>query len=175
MSASRGADDREAFIKACADGNTRRVRRLLDQGADVEAAVDGQPANYPLWVDPKTWYKLCMRAPMQIQYTGLGSAQTRAVVPTNAKPLRKLFLKHYAILVRLHAIGTPSTRLGPDKWLLEARHHAPLIASFLSPQATRKAWSYWNHNVDCSMRDLLWKQDDMYGPPIDWPQMYGQS
>ena len=48
MSASRGADDREAFIKACADGNTRRVRRLLDRGADVEAAVDGQPANYPL-------------------------------------------------------------------------------------------------------------------------------
>ena len=50
MSASRGADDREAFIKACADGNTRRVRRLLDRGADVEAAVDGQPANYPLLV-----------------------------------------------------------------------------------------------------------------------------
>ena len=45
MSASRGADDREAFIKACADGNTRRVRRLLDQGADVEAAVDGQPSS----------------------------------------------------------------------------------------------------------------------------------
>ena len=50
MSASRGADDREAFIKACADGNTRLVRRLLDRGADVEAAVDGQPAKYPLWI-----------------------------------------------------------------------------------------------------------------------------
>ena len=141
-------------------GSQEKARLLLSRGARV---------------DRKTWLKLCMRAPMQMQYTGIGSAQTRAVVPTNAIPLRKLFLKHYAILVRLHAIGTPSTRLGPDKWLLEARHHAPLIASFLSPQATRKAWSYWNHNVDCSMRDLLWKQDDMYGPPIDWPQMYGQS
>ena len=161
MSASRGADDREAFIKACADGNTRRVRRLLDQGADVEAAVGAR-------VDPKTWLKLCMRAPMQMQYTGIGSAQTRAVVPTNAIPLRKLFLKHYAILVRLHAIGTPSTRPGPDRWLLEARHHAPLIASFLSPQATRKAWSFWDHNEDTSMTDLKWTQDYMYGPPLDW-------
>ena len=67
-----------------------------------------------------------------------------------------------------HAIGTPSTRPGPDRWLLEARHHAPLIASFLSPQATRKAWSFWDHNEDTSMTDLKWTQDYMYGPPLDW-------
>ena len=71
-------------------------------------------------------------------------------------------------IVRLHAIGTPSTRPGPDRWLLEARHHAPLIASFLSPQATRKAWSFWDHNEDCSMMDLKWTQDYMYGSPLDW-------
>ena len=67
-----------------------------------------------------------------------------------------------------YAIGTPSTRPGPDRWLLEARHHAPLIASFLSPQATRKAWSFWDHNEDTSMTDLKWTQDYMYGPPLDW-------
>ena len=42
-----------------------------------------------------------------------------------------------------------------------------VIASFLSPQATRKAWSFWDHNEDTSMTDLKWTQDYMYGPPLD--------
>lgn len=171
MSASRGADDREAFIKACADGNTRRVRRLLDRGADVEAAVDGQPANYPLLVavrnDRHDTVRLLLERGANVNRCPTYEAsEWRLNPPPN--PYNLGAIKHYAILVRLHAIGTPSTRPGPDRWLLEARHHAPLIASFLSPQATRKAWSFWNHNEDCSMMDLKWTQDYMYGSPLDW-------
>ena len=77
-------------------------------------------------------------------------------------------LRRHGAALGGYAIGTPSTRLGSDRWLLEARHHAPLIASFLSPQATRKAWSFWDHNEDTSMTDLKWTQDYMYGPPLDW-------
>ena len=69
----------------------------------------------------------------------------------------KLFLKHYTILVRLHAIGTPSTRQGPDRWLLEARTHAPRIASFLSPAPTRLALAAFPGEPDrrWSCKDLL--------------------
>lgn len=97
----------------------------------------------------------------------IGGEQTRSNVPSSAEPLRRLFLKHYSILVRLHAIGTLSTRLGPDQWRLEARQHAPRIASFLSPQPTRRAWSFWEHSADASVMDLVrWTQDFMYGPPF---------
>ena len=54
MSTGRDRDDRDAFIKACADWDTRRVRRLLDRGADVEQTRQetwSPPTKFlPLWV-----------------------------------------------------------------------------------------------------------------------------
>ena len=93
-------------------------------------------------VDSLTHRHLCLRAPMQSRVISYFPRVTE-LCPSNAKPLQRLFLKHYTILVRLHVIGTPSTRRGPDQWLLEARHHAPLIASFLSPAPSRSALAFW--------------------------------
>ena len=96
-------------------------RLLLQSGARIDSLMFGH---------------LCLRAPRQ-------NAQPGGTVPSNAKPLQKLFLKHYTILVRLHAIGTPSTRRAPDRWRLAARDVAPLIASFLSPAPPRAALAFW--------------------------------
>ena len=73
-------------------------------------------------------------------------------LPSNAQLLRRLFHKHYSILVRLHCIGTPTTRPGPECWRLEAASViAPQIASFLVPTPPREAVAYWTnerHSTD---------------------------
>ena len=116
-------------------------------------------------VDTSTYLRVFGRAPLQLRcFKANGEpalrrseSVTERLVPSNAKPLQKLFLKHYTILVRLHAIGTPSTRQGPDRWLLEARTHAPRIASFLSPAPTRLALAAFPGEPDrrWSCKDLL--------------------
>ena len=116
-------------------------------------------------VDTETYRRVFGRAPLQrrcFEVNGepalrFSDSVEERLVPSNAKPLQKLFLKHYTILVRLHAIGTPSTRQGPDRWLLEARTHAPRIASFLSPAPTRLALAAFPAEPDrrWSCRDLL--------------------
>ena len=98
-------------------------RLLLQSGARIDSLI---------------FRHLCLRAPRQ--NAGFGTA------PSNAKPLQKLFLKHYTILVRLHAIGTPSSRRAPDRWRLAARDVAPVIASFLSPAPPRAALAFWELN-----------------------------
>ena len=90
-------------------------------------------------IDSLTFGHLCLRAPRQNAVGG-------GTVPSNAKPLQKLFLKYYTILVRLHAIGTPSSRRAPDRWRLAARDVAPVIASFLSPAPPRAALAFWELN-----------------------------
>ena len=119
------------LFSACGGGTVDGVRLLLDYGADpnVAGTWDWNPdcdtclyvacfnqagRNYPIVptvakarlllgrgarVDPKTWLRLCVRAPMQYQWTVIGGEQTRSNVPSSAEPLRKLFLKHYSILV----------------------------------------------------------------------------
>ena len=107
-------------------------RLLLQSGARIDSLMFGH---------------LCLRAPRQ-------NAQPGGTVPSNAKPLQKLFLKHYTILVRLHAIGTPSSRRAPDRWRLAARDVAPVIASFLSPAPPRAALAFWELNgEECEFTD----------------------
>ena len=106
-------------------------RLLLQSGARIDSLI---------------FRHLCLRAPRQ--NAGFGTA------PSNAKPLQKLFLKHYTILVRLHAIGTPSSRRAPDRWRLAARDVAPVIASFLSPAPPRAALAFWELNgEECEFTD----------------------
>ena len=122
-------------------------------------------------VDTETYLRVFGRAPLQRRFFELNGepalrrsesvrelGRSERLVPSNAKPLQKLFLKHYTILVRLHAIGTPSTRQGPDRWLLEARTHAPRIASFLSPAPTRLALAAFPGEPD-----RRWSCKDIYG------------
>ena len=99
-------------------------------------------------IDRSTVNKLSLHPPGQHVYS---ETYDRSTVSSNAKPLQKLFLKHYTILVRLYAIGTPSTRLDDNRWLLEARRHAPLIASFLSPAPTRLALEFWAEHGEASV------------------------
>ena len=81
-------------------------------------------------------------------------------LPSNAQPLRRLFHKHYSILVRLHCIGTPTTRPGPECWRLEAASViAPQIASFLVPTPPREAVAYWT-NERHSTEDLIYGSED---------------
>ena len=81
-------------------------------------------------------------------------------LPSNAQPLRRLFHKHYSILVRLHCIGTPTTRPGPECWRLEAANViAPQIASFLVPTPPREAVAYWT-NERKSADDLFFQSED---------------
>ena len=81
-------------------------------------------------------------------------------LPSNAQPLRRLFHKHYSILVRLHCIGTPTTRPGPECWRLEAANViAPQIASFLVPTPPREAVAYWT-NERKSTDDLFFQSED---------------
>jgi hypothetical protein len=109
-------------VTLATEDSVKIVRLLLQSGARIDSLTFGH---------------LCLRAPRQ--NFGLYAG----IVPSNAKPLQKLFLKHYTILVRLHAIGTPSTRRAPDRWRLAARDVAPLIASFLSPAPPRAALAFW--------------------------------
>ena len=81
-------------------------------------------------------------------------------LPSNAQPLRRLFQKHYSILVRLHCIGTPTTRPGPERWRLEAASViAPQIASFLVPTPPREAVAYWTKEWH-STEDLIYGSED---------------
>ena len=81
-------------------------------------------------------------------------------LPSNAQPLRRLFHKHYSILVRLHCIGTPTTRPGPECWRLEAASViAPQIASFLVPTPPREAVAYWTKEWH-STEDLIYGSED---------------
>ena len=81
-------------------------------------------------------------------------------LPSNAQPLRRLFQKHYSILVRLHCIGTLTTRPGPERWRLEAASViAPQIASFLVPTPPREAVAYWT-NERKSTDDLFFTSED---------------
>ena len=102
-------------------------------------------------IDSLTFGHLCLRAPRQNAVGG-------GTVLSNAKPLQKLFLKYYTILVRLHAIGTPSTRRAPDRWRLAARDVAPLIASFLSPAPPRAALAFWAREGE----ESKFKDNSMY-------------
>ena len=122
----------DQWIKACGFNEADIIRRLLDEGADVE-----HEASNPL-------------------YRGNFSPLLQACRHGRLDTARLLF-KHYTILVRLHAIGTHSTRQGPDRWLLEARTHARRIASFLSPAPTRLALASFPAEPDrrWSCRDLL--------------------
>ena len=109
------------------------ARLLLERGATI---------------DDRTWRHLRMHPPMWRCRDG---DYRRLVVPSNAQPLRRLFHKHYSILVRLHVIGTPTTRPGPERWrLAAARDIAPKIASFLVPEPPREAVAFtgrttWPH------------------------------
>ena len=81
-------------------------------------------------------------------------------LPSNAQPLRRLFHKHYSTLVRLHCIGTPTTRPGPECWRLEAANViAPQIASFLVPTPPREAVAYWTKEWH-STEDLIYESED---------------
>jgi len=172
--ADPNADDRGHYL-----GNARRQTRTC-----LQMACFHQEDSFPFWVGPRpsvamarmllgsgatvdtsTYLRVFGRAPLQLRcFKANGEpalrrseSVTERLVPSNAKPLQKLFLKHYTILVRLHAIGTPSTRQGPDRWLLEARTHAPRIASFLSPAPTRLALAAFPGEPDrrWSCKDLL--------------------
>ena len=85
-------------------------------------------------------------------------------LPSNAQPLRRLFQKHYSILVRLHVIGTPTTRPGPERWrLAAARDIAPKIASFLVPEPPREAAAFWAQYFPD--RDLFFDPYDVDNDP----------
>ena len=115
-------------------------------------------------IDSQTWRHLRVRAP---KWYGRDDTVERSesmyhpvYLPSNAQPLRRLFHKHYSILVRLHCIGTPTTRPGPECWRLEAANViAPQIASFLVPTPPREAVAYWT-NERHSTDDLFFQSED---------------
>ena len=122
------------------------ARLLLERGATI---------------DDRTWRHLRMHPPMWRCRDG---DYRRLVVPSNAQPLRRLFHKHYSILVRLHVIGTPTTRPGPERWrLAAARDIAPKIASFLVPEPPREAAAFWAQYFPD--RDLFFDPHDVDNDP----------
>ena len=123
------------------------ARLLLERGATI---------------DSQTWRHLRVRAPKWYGCDDAieGSESMYQYLPSNAQPLRRLFHKHYSILVRLHCIGTPTTRPGPECWRLEAASViAPQIASFLVPTPPREAVAYWT-NERKSTDDLFFQSED---------------
>ena len=124
------------------------ARLLLERGATI---------------DSQTWHHLRVRAP---KWYGCDDAVEGneimyhpVYLPSNAQPMRRLFHKHYSILVRLHCIGTPTTRPGPECWRLEAANViAPQIASFLVPTPPREAVAYWT-NERKSTDDLFFGEE----------------
>ena len=124
------------------------ARLLLERGATI---------------DSQTWRHLRVRAPKWYGRDGTVDARGYhhyVYLPSNAQPLRRLFHKHYSILVRLHCIGTPTTRPGPECWRLEAANViAPQIASFLVPTPPREAVAYWT-NERHSTDDLFFQSED---------------
>ena len=115
-------------------------------------------------IDSQTWRHLRVRAPKWYgrdeTLKGTASMYHPVYLPSNAQPLRRLFHKHYSILVRLHCIGTPTTRPGPECWRLEAANViAPQIASFLVPTPPREAVAYWTKEWH-STEDLIYGSED---------------
>ena len=179
--------DRRLLQEACTSGYSAAAELLLDHGARPDGDPDDEAS--PLYlacfydsgiygflsrlqktvglarlllergatIDDRTWRHLRMHPPMWRCRDG---DYKRLVVPSNAQPLRRLFHKHYSILVRLHCIGTPTTRPGPECWRLEAASViAPQIASFLVPTPPREAVAYWT-NERKSTDDLFFQSED---------------
>ena len=175
--------DRRLLHEACNDGYLAAAELLLDHGARPDGDPDDEASPLYLacfcgWgiygflsrlqktvglarlllergatIDDRTWRHLRMHPPMWRCRDG---DYRRLVVPSNAQPLRRRFHKHYSILVRLHVIGTPTTRPGPERWrLAAARDIAPKIASFLVPEPPRKAAAFWAANDRLADRDLF--------------------
>ena len=178
--------DRRLLQEACTSGYSAAAELLLDHGARPDGDPDDEAS--PLYlacfydsgiygflsrlqktvglarlllergatIDDRTWRHLRMHPPMWRCRDG---DYKRLVVPSNAQPLRRLFHKHYSILVRLHCIGTPTTRPGPECWRLEAASViAPQIASFLVPTPPREAVAYWT-NERKSTDDLFFGEE----------------
>ena len=153
-----GWDDRSPLYDACFSGDTFRASDLK-RGVAVARLLLERGAT----IDSQTWRHLRVRAPKWWGRDGTVDARGyhRSVfLPSNAQPLRRLFHKHYSILVRLHCIGTPTTRPGPECWRLEAANViAPQIASFLVPTPPREAVAYWT-NERKSTDDLFFESED---------------
>ena len=92
-------------------------------------------------IDARTHRHLRLRAPMR--YLPENGKIFAFLVPSNARPLRRLVHKYYSILVRLHVIGTPTSRPGPDRRRLAASSVAPLVAAFLVPEPISGAAEFW--------------------------------
>ena len=139
-----GWDDRSPLYIACFSGDTFRASDLK-RGVAVARLLLERGAT----IDSQTWRHLRVRAPKWYGRDGTVDARGyhhSVYLPSNAQPLRRLFHKHYSILVRLHCIGTPTTRPGPECWRLEAASViAPQIASFLVPTPPREAVAYWTN------------------------------
>ena len=153
-----GWDDRSPLYDACFSGDTFRASDLK-RGVAVARLLLERGAT----IDSQTWRHLRVRAPKWFGRDGTVDARGyhRSVhLPSNAQPLRRLFHKHYSILVRLHCIGTPTTRPGPECWRLEAASViAPQIASFLVPTPPREAVAYWTKEWH-STEDLIYGSED---------------
>ena len=153
-----GWDDRSPLYIACFSGDTFRASDLK-RGVAVARLLLERGAT----IDSQTWRHLRVRAPKWYGRDGTVDARGyhhSVYLPSNAQPLRRLFHKHYSILVRLHCIGTPTTRPGPECWRLEAASViAPQIASFLVPTPPREAVAYWT-NERHSTEDLIYGSED---------------
>ena len=183
--------DRRLLQEACTSGYSAAAELLLDHGARPDGDADDEATPLYLacfcgWgiygflsrlqktvglarlllergatIDDRTWRHLRMHPPMWRCRDG---DYKRLVVPSNAQPLRRLFHKHYSILVRLHVIGTPTTRPGPERWrLAAARDIAPKIASFLVPEPPREAAAFWAQYFPD--RDLFFDPYDVDNDP----------
>ena len=154
-----GWDDRTHLYDACFP------RHTLSSASDFEksVAVARLLLERGATIDSQTWRHLRVRAPKWYGRDPGDSSESMyhpVYLPSNAQPLRRLFRKHYSILVRLHCIGTPTTRPGPECWRLEAANViAPQIASFLVPTPPREAVAYWT-NERKSTDDLLFESED---------------
>ena len=154
-----GWDDRTPLYDACFPRHTLSSASDFKKSVAVARLLLERGAT----IDSQTWRHLRVRAPKWYGRDGTVDARGyhhSVYLPSNAQPLRRLFHKHYSILVRLHCIGTPTTRPGPECWRLEAASViAPQIASFLVPTPPREAVAYWT-NKRKSEDDLFFQSED---------------
>ena len=154
-----GWDDRTPLYDACFPRHTLSSASEFKKSVAVARLLLERGAT----IDSQTWRHLRVRAPKWYGRDPGDSSESMyhpVYLPSNAQPLRCLFRKHYSILVRLHCIGTPTTRPGPECWRLEAANViAPQIASFLVPTPPREAVAYWT-NERKSADDLFFQSED---------------
>ena len=87
-------------------------------GNFIPTTEDGRPSAAPARtgaaIDDRTWRHLRVHPPMW-RCRDEDNHYMRLVVPSTGRRCAASFT-HHSILVRLHVIGTPTTRSGPEQW-----------------------------------------------------------